>query len=79
MLMTRGEATVRSPLGIAGWLLGPGSPGADPHSSMSGICLGYGISRSEIVLVIHRNYRTHQHSILSATISFVRWSAPFHR
>jgi hypothetical protein len=77
MLMTRGEATVRSLLGIAGWLLGSGRPGADPHSSMSRICLCYGISRSEIVLVIHRNYRTHQHSILSSTINFMRWSAPF--
>jgi hypothetical protein len=68
---------VRSPLGIAGWFLGPGSPGEDRHSSISRICLGYGISRSEIVLVIHKNYRTHRHSILSATINFVRWSAPF--
>src|SRR5713226_10347808 len=76
MLMTRGEAIVRSPLGIAGWLLGPGSPGAGPHSSMSRICLGYGASRSEIVLVIHRNYRTHQHSILSAIINFCAGPRP---
>jgi hypothetical protein len=77
-LITRGEATVRSPSGIAGWLLGPESAGADPHSSMCRICLAYDISRTEIVLVIRRNYRTHQHSILSVTINFVRWSAPIH-
>jgi hypothetical protein len=78
MLMTRGEATVRGRLGIAGWLLGPRKSGRGPtfFREQNLLRLWYQPLRDSSRNPQKLSDSPALHS--ERDLNFVRWSAPFH-